>query len=59
MFTVLCSLREAGAFTPQVPIGPGKCNVRNEEEVIDPVHADTLTSFLRVTYETGLSGNAI
>jgi hypothetical protein len=33
----------------------GRCEVQNNEEVLDPIHANPPTSICQIAYETGLS----
>jgi hypothetical protein len=49
------SLRETGALMPPALSCHGGCNVQNEKEVSEDIHAIILTSICQDAYETGLS----
>jgi hypothetical protein len=49
------SLKEISAFIPCTHVGPGKCNVQNEENVLNAVNANPLIIIHWITCKTGLS----
>jgi hypothetical protein len=52
-------LRETGSFKPRTHVGHGRCNVQDDEVVLDAVHDNPSSSTHRIASQTGLSQSAL
>jgi hypothetical protein len=52
-------LRETGSFKPRTLVGRGRCNMKDDEAVLDAVNGNPSSSTRRIASQTGLSQSAV